>query len=221
MKKNSLRNTENIWVLGAFLCVTGLISALLLSAVNEVTKKPIAAAREKAFAKNLKLLVPDFDKAVPVQGDFKLETGEAAEFYRIEKDGKICAFVVKTSTKQGYAGKIEMLAALTPEGKILQLMVTDHKETPGLGAEVCARKFQKTIYNFTAPVPAGLPPNPLLDQYNGKGAETENWSVRKDGGIFDYRTGATVTSRALASLAGGIVRCYAANREKLCAEETK
>ncbi len=210
----SLRKTENIWVLGAFLCATGLISALLLGVVHQVTKKPIEAARERALAKNMKLLVPDFDKLEAGKRPLKLANGSEAELFLATKGGKLVAVIVKASTKQGYAGKIEMLVALTPEGKVLNVMVTEQKETPGLGADVCTRKFVKTIHNFTQPTPEGLPPNKLLDQYAGKGADAK-WKVSKDGGDFEFKTGATVTSRALVVLVGDVVTSFAKERQAI------
>lgn len=211
----SLRKTENIWVLGAFLCAVGLLSALLLGTVNEVTKKPIAAAKERALAKNLKLLVPDFDTVTRGDKKLTLANGSEAEIYYAKKAGKLVAVIAKAATKQGYAGKIEMLVALTPQGEVLQVMVTEQKETPGLGADVCTRKFVKTIHNFTEPTPEGLPPNALLDQYAGKSAGGNDWRVSKDGGNFDFKTGATVTSRALTALVGDVVTSFAASRETL------
>ena len=90
------------------------------------------------------------------------------------------------------------MVSFDPNGKILAVRILEHNETPGLGAAVCERKFQKTIFNLGAPRPAGLPPNPVLDQFHGRlAAEGGNWKVSKDGGDLIFRTGATVSSRAV------------------------
>lgn len=199
-----LKTTENIFVLGIFLGIVGVISALLLGVVSDVTSGPIKEAKERDFKNNLKLLVPDFDatgKEEPIDG---------ITFFSADKNGKAVAYFAKAETNSGYAGKIEVLAALDADGRVLRMMVTDNKETPGLGKDICDRKVSRTISD-PFPDTDGLPGNPLLDQYNGKTASA-NWAVKKDGGEFEFRTGATVTSRALTALMGKIVKTYAANR---------
>lgn len=62
------------------------------------------------------------------------------------------------------------------------MLITAQGETPGLGANVCERKFSKTIFNFFQPTPEGLPPNWFLDQFDGKtAAKNSGWKVKKDG----------------------------------------
>ena len=68
------------------------------------------------------------------------------------------------------------------EDKILGVRVIIHKETPGLGDYIEIEKSQ-WIKNFDL-------------KSLGKMAEKE-WAVKKDGGSFDYVSGATITSRAV------------------------
>ena len=90
------------------------------------------------------------------------------------------------------------------------MQILRHNETPGLGANVCERKFQRTIFNFGEAVPE-VPENRLLDQYNGLNADRAgNWQISKDGGEFEYLTGATVTSRAVTALVNEIAGAFAA-----------
>ena len=91
------------------------------------------------------------------------------------------------------------------------MMITEDKETPGLGKEVCARKVSRTIKNLF-PDTSKLPENKILDQYNGKDASVYPWKTTKDGGEFEFRTGATVTSRAVTELMGDIVKTYTQSR---------
>ncbi len=205
-----LKATENIVVLGLFLGVIGVLSALLLGAVSQVTREPIARAKAANFARNLKQLVPDFD----AQGaEIELD---GIKFFPVTKGGELAAVFASASTLDGYAGKIEVLVALDGAGKVLNVLVTDNKETPGLGKEVCDRKVTRTISN-PFPKVDGLPPNELLDQYRGRDAAGK-WEVAKDGGDFAYRTGATVTSRALVRLVGKVVKTYAAHRAEIVKE---
>ena len=205
-----LKTTENIWLLGLFLGITGIVSALLLAVVNAKTDAPIQKAKQLAFERNLKQLLPDFEK-LGAEWQANMPDGSEAIFYPAEKDGKVIAVFAKASTQKGYAGKIEVLAALDVDGKLIRMMITEDKETPGLGKEVCARKVSRTIKNLF-PDTSKLPDNAILDQYNGKDASNWPWKISKDGGEFEFRTGATVTSRAVTELTGDIVKTYTQSR---------
>jgi electron transport complex protein RnfG len=118
----------------------------------------------------------------------------------VREKGSLKAFAVRSVSPDGYAGDVEITASFTPGGKIIAVLVTRQQETPGLGSNVCERKFRKTIFNLFKPVPSGLPPNPILDQFhNLTASEKGEWKVKRDGGNFDFVTGATITSRAVAA----------------------
>ena len=194
----NLRENENMVVLGVFLGITALISALVLAVVSRLTEKPIAEMKEKNMQLSLKQLALPFDNAPGKEAKkFKTPAGRDAEIMPFTQKGQLKGFAVKTSS-EGYGGPVEIMAGFTPEGKITAVLVTSHKETPGLGSKVCERKFHKTIFNICRPAPAGLPPNPRLDQFNGKTVPADaDWKVKRDGGDFDFVTGATITSRAV------------------------
>ena len=198
----NLRNSENLWVLGVFLGITGLLAALILALVSQMTAEPIAKARLKSQLQALrKLNLPEFNNNITAD----TVTIDGIEFMAAKKDGKLVGFAAKGSNKLGYSGNITALVGFDAKGSILAVQILEHNETPGLGAVVCERKFQKTIFNFTKPAPAGLPPNPVLDQFNGKNAANSgSWKISKDGGSFQFRTGATVTSRAVTALVNTI-----------------
>ncbi|MBR2373228.1 MAG: RnfABCDGE type electron transport complex subunit G [Lentisphaeria bacterium] len=195
-----LRNNENVFVLGGFLAVTALISALTLAFVSMITADPIARMREQNTRQSLRQLnLPAFDNA-PLQEALvcRSPAGFQVTLMPVKKNGKLEAFAAKTISPNGYAGNIEIMSGFSVNGKILAVLVTSQKETPGLGSNVCERKFQRTIFNFYKPAPKGLPPNPVLDQFNGMQiSDGIDWRVKRDGGTFDYVTGATITSRAI------------------------
>ena len=61
-----------------------------------------------------------------------------------------------------------------------------------------------------------IPENKFLDQFNGLETDTAGiWKISKDGGNIEYRTGATVSSRAITALVDEICKIFAANREKI------
>lgn len=103
-------------------------------------------------------------------------------FYRARKDGKPAGVIFEAIAPDGYSGKIRILLGVFPDGRISGVRVLHHKETPGLGDKIELRK-SKWILSF-----------------NGMKLRDDNaakWRVKKDGGVFDQFTGATITPRAV------------------------
>ncbi len=208
-----LRDQENIVVLGVFLGVVALIAALVLAIMSQLTAEPIREAAEKNRQQAFhRLLLPEFERV-----------GEAVscdgfDFFPVFQAEKIVGFVGQGRTRAGYGGAIEALVGFDRSGKITGVQILRHKETPGLGANVCERKFQRTIFNLGEPSPA-VPANRYLDQFNGKEVfSSGNWRISKDGGEFEYLTGATVTSRAITALVNEIATVFA-GAQLITAEE--
>lgn len=211
-----LRDNENIVVLGIFLGVVGVFSALVLAIVSYVTAKPIADAKAAQQKKAVSQVLPAFDND-PSSCVFETKSanGWNVKFMGAKKDGKLVAVAAIAANPNGYGGNIEMLMGIAPDGKILSTLITAHNETPGLGANICTRSFQKTIFNVTKPTPAGIAPNKYLDQFNGKRAGANVWHVKKNGGDFEYRTGATITSEAVTGLAYEINNTFIKNKKEI------
>ncbi len=214
-----LRECENYWVLGLFLGAVGLVSALALALVSEFTAPAIAQAGQRAKnAALLRLNLPEFDN-VPAEEQYRVPgAADGVTFMAVRKGGKLVGFAAEAVTAAGYAGEIRELVGFDADGRILAVLVTEEKETPGLGKNVCERKFKRTVFNFLRPAPQGLPPNEILDQFTGrKAGDKTDWRLTRDGGEFTFRTGATVTSRAVTELAGDISRALADNRKQILA----
>jgi len=211
-----LKNTENFIVLGLFLAVIGLISGLLLAVFSGVVKEPIKAAELRNTNKALEQILPPFDNQ-PSQDKFEVD---GITFMGAVRDGKLVALAA-SGAKKGYAGPVQALIGLETDGKIRAVLIAKQNETPGLGANVCERKFKKTIFNLFEKRPEGLAPNPFLDQFGGMSAQKDvTWKVKKDGGDIEYVTGATVTSRAITALTDEITQCFLANRGEIIAKLT-
>ena len=212
-----LKESENFVVLGIFLGAVGLLSALVLALVSDLTAPAIRTAERKAQSKALEQLrFGKFDND-PAQ---EMCTFDGVTFMAVRNGKELVGIAAEAETANGYAGKIRQLVGFKPDGTVTAVLITEEKETPGLGKNVCERKFQKTIFNFTEPAPAGLPPNPILDQFSGKkaGDAAIDWRVKKDGGDFDFRTGATVTSRAVVEMTGKTAKTFAGHRAEILAK---
>lgn len=201
-----IRNRESMPVLGLYLGGVALLAALVLAVVSQLTAASIRQAQESKRANEFqRLRLPEFDRigeAIPVGNK---------NFFPVEKAGNTVGFVGNAVTNRGYGGEIEVLVGFDLKGTITGVQILRHKETPGLGAEVCNRKFQRTIFNLGEEAPE-IPGQKLLDQYNGKNAAAAgNWKVSADGGGFAYKTGATVTCRAVTAAVDETAQAFAAS----------
>ena len=170
--KSSLKNM----VLVLF-CIT-LISGACVGLVYNITKEPIAKAQAAAEKKALAEVLPEFDK---VEKSVHKADGLDIEVFSATKGADTVGYAIKTATKNGFSGMIKMMVGFDIHGKILNVKVLEHSETPGLGSKM-------TIYDKPKK-------NPLLS-LNGKEASKTKLMVEKDGGDIDALTAATITSRA-------------------------
>jgi Na+-translocating ferredoxin:NAD+ oxidoreductase subunit G len=214
-------SSENVKITPLVLS-TGLISFVataLMAWVFVITEAPIAAAQQQKNTAALSQVLPAFDNQ-PLQ---EAVTLNGVTFYTARKDGQITGFAGETTSTKGYAGEISVLAGLKPDGTITTVLVTKQSETPGLGTVVAERVREKTISGVIAgKKETGLPPNKILDQFNGMKAVAGQtpWAVKKDGGELDAITGATITSRAVGGAVFAIAETFAAQRETLFAGNT-
>ena len=181
----SLKNSENFIVLGLFLAVLGLISAVLLAVFSDIVREPIAAAELRNTNKALEQILPPFDNQ-PSQDKVEIEAGGSAiTFMGAVKDGKLVALAARGERK-GYAGPVQALVGLDVDGKIRAVLITKQNETPGLGANVCERKFKKTIFNLFQKR-AECVPRPVRRQERRKGRHLEGEEGRRRHRLCDRR----------------------------------
>jgi len=116
---------------------------------------------------NVRLLGPIADDAVA---------------YIARKDGKAHTIILPVTAPDGYTTNIDMIVGIRLDGTLAGVRIINHKETPGLGDKIEAKK------------------HPWILQFPGLSLlnpEEKSWAVKKDGGDFDQFTGATITPRAV------------------------
>jgi len=215
MSSENVKLTPLVLSMGLISCA----ATALMAWVFVITEAPIAAAQQMKNTAALSQVLPAFDN----QPTKEAVTLGKVTFYAARKDGQITGFAGETITTKGYAGEVCVLAGLKPDGTITTVLVTRQSETPGLGTVVAERVRVKTLSGLLAgKKETGLPPNKILDQFNGRKAEAGQrpWAVKKDGGDFDSMTGATITSRAGVEAIFTIAETFAQNKEQLL-KETK
>jgi electron transport complex protein RnfG len=102
--------------------------------------------------------------------------------FRAIKAGEVVAVVLPVITHFGYSGDIKLIIGIDRTGKITGVRVTRQNETPGLGDKIEPAK-SPWIFGFN---------DKSLSNPSGK-----SWAVKKDGGVFDQFSGATITPRAV------------------------
>lgn len=145
--------------------------------------------------------------AVPIAANAALGQDETTQAYRARKAGQPVALVLEAVAPDGYAGKIRLLVAVAPDGKLVGVRVTQHKETPGLGDYIEPKKDKNKT-------------RPWITQFDGANPITvdeREWKVKKDGGQFDSMAGATVTPRAIIKAVRKASRYVVDNRNTLFA----
>lgn len=175
----------------AVLGVVTVLAALSLARVYEVTKEPIREAKRQELLRAVRGVLPAFEN----EPDREVVDLAGVPFYPGRAKGEVVGVAFPVWSAEGYAGTIEALAGVDPEGRVTGVAVLAHAETPGLGAK------------FTAPG--------YLEQFRGKTLGEARWSVRKDGGDFDQITGATITPRALVKALKEGLEHFAQHREAL------
>jgi electron transport complex protein RnfG len=181
----------------------------LIAVMHEVTRDEIAAAaHERQLARFREVLTgASFDNDlladyVEVRDAEWLGTPDPVRAWRARSAGKPVAVVLEPVAPGGYSGPIRLLVAIRPDGTVLGVRVTEHRETPGLGDAIDARKSD-WITSFTGKALGGPP--------------AERWKVRKDGGDFDQFTGATITPRAVVGAVANSLVYFTRHRDELLA----
>ena len=180
--------TKKIIAAAVLLALFGVVGTGLVAFTYEMTKDQIAENERLALLRSLHALVPaeTVNNDMPndtIIVDDKAQLGtHATTIYRGRKDGDPIAAVFTSIAPDGYSGQIKLLVAVRFDGTLGGVRVISHKETPGLGDKI---EIEKDDWIFA------------FDNKSLGDPAVEKWAVKKDGGIFDQFTGATITPRAI------------------------
>lgn len=192
---------------GLILAIFAAVCVGLIAVTYYVTRDTIAGEMEAALARTLNQLVAEdeydndvYHDCTLIQDATALGSKKPLKAYRMRKNSEPVAVVMESIAPNGYSGKIAMVVGIYQDGTIAGVRVTDHKETPGLGDKVDAKKSDW-----------------ILD-FEGKSLsnpDIEGWAVSKDGGQFDAFTGATITPRAVIQQVATTLKFFEDNKQQL------
>ncbi len=169
--------------------IFAVITAGVIAITQVVTAERIADQIRRAEAAALFEIIPEqqhdndlLADTVELAPDPRLGNQEAVDAWVARKAGEPAGVIIPVTATDGYSGNIRLLVGVDPQGAVLGVRVTSHRETPGLGDKIELRKSNWIL------------------SFNGRSLgepEQEEWAVVKDGGVFDQFTGATITPRAV------------------------
>lgn len=204
-------NSHPVLVAALLLALFGVAGSSLVAFTHEQTRERIAQNERLALLRSLQVLVPpdsvDNDMVTDVIRVHHPELlgGTETTVYRGRKDGQPVALVLDPIAPDGYSGAIRLLVAVRRDGSLGGVRVIAHKETPGLGDRIEEEKadwiLQFADRSLGDPRPAG-------------------WKVKRDGGIFDQFTGATITPRAIVKTVRKALEFVQAQGEQLYTAKT-
>ena len=204
MMRSSIR--RNSILLGLFaVLTTNIIAGTYLG-----TRERIAEEQRKAEEKALLEIVPASRHNNSMLDD-TIAVGPETATLGLRSDKKIfvarqdllpVAVILPVIAPDGYSGEIELIVGINRDGSVAGVRALAHRETPGLGDKVDLNKSDWVL------------------GFNGKSLsepKPEQWTVKKDRGVFDQFTGATITPRAVTAAVKRGLEYFAANREALLA----
>lgn len=181
------------------LLVFTLVFTLLMAGVYQATRPMIEAtlldAKRRLIAEVLPTTVYDNDllaDSVALPPLPALGLDQPTTLYRARTNGQPAALVFEAAAPDGYSGQISLILAVRADGRLAAVRVTAHKETPGLGDYIDPKKDKNKA-------------QPWITQFDGRNfsdTPRNKWRVKKDGGTFDQRTGATISARAVTRATG-------------------
>jgi electron transport complex protein RnfG len=164
------------------------IAGIALGYVQQWTKDPIAEAQLQKQLNAIKAVVPAYDNN-PVEEQVKIAVdGDSLEVYPATYQGQWVGAAIKAKSSKGYSGVIWLMVGFDARGLVHQVVVIEHKETPGLGSKMNDEKFKS--------------------QYLEKDPGATDLRVKKDGGLVDAISGATISSRAFSEAVQQAYRAF-------------
>jgi electron transport complex protein RnfG len=172
------------------LAVFAVCTTLLIAGTYLLTRERIAEEKRRAEEKALLEIVPRdrhdntmLDEVIAVGPEASgLGLTEEKRIYIARRGDTAVAAIIPVTAPDGYTGAIDLIVGVNADGSIAGVRTLSHKETPGLGDKVDLKKSDWIL------------------GFNGHSLDNpglQGWAVKKDKGVFDQFTGATITPRAV------------------------
>jgi electron transport complex protein RnfG len=199
-----------IWRSGVILAIMAAACTSLVAITHSTTAPRIAANAQAFLEASLQPVLAGIEydgklseSTLVIPAPHELPGRDAATVYRVFADNKPVAALFVVTARDGFAGPIRLLIGVSASGNITGVSVLEHRETPGLGDLIEASKsdwlqqFRRASINFP---------------------DRSQWSIKRDGGVFDQLTGASITPRAVIRAIRETLLYFEANSEQVFAQ---
>lgn len=186
----------------------------VMSATYNTTRPAIEASIQEGKMRLVNEVLPPGSYDNALLDDFvalgptpQLGLDEGGRVYRARRAGEPAALVLEAAAPDGYAGRIQLVVAVSADGRVSGVRVVGHKETPGLGDYIDPRKDRNKA-------------QPWIGQFAGVSladVAAAKWTVKRDGGAFAYRIGATISARAVSRATGRVLEYATEHHDALFA----
>ncbi len=184
-----MNNKKYILVSGLILGLFAIVGTTLVGITHQTTAEKIADNERLALLRKLNQILPSnkYDNdllhtSINIDADNRLGQKKSSTVYIAKRQNKISAMIFSVIAPKGYSGEIKMLVGINIDGTLSGVRIVSHKETPGLGDAMETEKSDWVL------------------SFSGKSLHSpkeKKWKVKRDGGVFDQFTGATITPRAV------------------------
>jgi electron transport complex protein RnfG len=199
-----------VWASGAILAVLAAICTALVAITHSTTAPRIAANAQAYLEQSLQPVLEGLEydgklseSTVIIEPPHELPGGEPITVYRVYADGAPVAALFIVTAKDGFTGPIKLLVGIAADGEISGVRVLEHRETPGLGDLIESSKSD------------------WIEQFRKRSLadpDRELWSIKRDGGVYDQLTGASITPRSVIKAIKATLLYFEANRDKVFAD---
>ena len=202
---------RNIFISAAILGIFGILGSALVAITWSATAERIALNQQQAFLRNVyKLIKKDEIDNELLKDVITIHSPtlskSAVQVYRARKQGEPVAVIFSPVQGPGYASPIKMMIAVRADGILGGVRILSHMETPGLGDKIDESRSD-WILGFEGKSLQNPPP--------------EKWKVKKDGGVFDQFTGATITPRSIVATVKKTLEYFEREKERLFKQPTQ
>lgn len=198
---------RNMLINALLLALFAVGGTVIVAATHFNTRELVLQNEREELLHTLHALIPSdrhdndlYADRIEVRDPELLGSAKPVTIYRARRGGEPVAAILTPVAPDGYSGDIGLLVAVNSDGTLAGVRVVSHKETPGLGDLIEAERSD-WITRFTG--------RSLGDP------EPARWKVKKDGGVFDQFTGATITPRAVVKAVYNTLRYCELHRDTL------
>jgi electron transport complex protein RnfG len=204
---------KNILITASLLMLFAATGAALVGVTFIQTEDDIIYNEKLTLLKKLNNIIPAesynndlLQDTLIIKPSTLLSTKEESLAYRARNNNQNVAVVFSSIAPNGYNGSIHLLVGVKADGSLAGVRVVKHRETPGLG-DVVSITHSNWILGFN---------DKSLSNPNEKG-----WKVKRDGGVFDQFTGATITPRAVVKAVHNALLYFDQNQNTLFSKKAE